>query len=339
MRIDETKVKFSIIVPMYNVEKYIQECIDSVLKQTNKNFELILIDDASTDGSLEIAKQNQEKDNRIIVLTKDHGGLPQTRNYGLKIARGDYIILLDGDDYFSLDHLKKVNIIVDKYDCDMTIANNHINFVENSISKQVLFPFREDLNSMNIDEKIRYIFDKHHRLPASAVLTIYKKSFLQENSITYEEKYICSEDLDFFLHSISKVRSICFFEHEFYYYRQDNGGAMTKNMTEEMMLSRMGIYKKWYDYFYDKIGERKCYNDICKLLSRDFKRNMNMFSLFKSKSKNDLRVYMYDNQYIWIKHKNLLNNFFTQYYFFIPLNKQLMKGIEILRILYQRIRN
>lgn len=314
-------MKFSIIVPMYNVKEYIAECIDSVLNQTCKDFELILVDDESTDETLKIVREYQKKDDRIILITKEHGGLPQTRNYGLSIAKGEYIILLDGDDYFSLDHLEKAKDIVEKYKCDMSIGNNHIYFTKSTQSKMVLFPYRNALNKMSLEDKISFIFDKNNFLPACAVLTIYKREFLVKNDIRYSEQYTCSEDLDIFLNSISKVKSICFFEHEFYYYRQDNSNAMTKNMTAGMLQSRLEIYKKWYDYFHSSVNEKPYITDICNILRTGFICNIDFIYSYTSSDKNKLKRFIHDNDYLWIYHKSRINNFYMQYYFVRPVKK------------------
>ena len=88
----------SIIVPVYNVEKYLARCIDSILAQTFTDFELILVDDGSTDNSGEICDEYAGKDPRIIVIHKENGGVSSARNHGLDIARGEYITFVDSDD-------------------------------------------------------------------------------------------------------------------------------------------------------------------------------------------------------------------------------------------------
>lgn len=330
-------MKFTIIVPMYNVKEYIAECIESVLKQTFRDFELILIDDESTDGTLELAKKYEKIDGRIVLLTKKHGGLPQTRNYGLRVAKGEYIMLLDGDDYFALDHLEKTSIIVEKYNCDMSIGNNHVYFTELDQSKIVLFPYRDDLNKMDLNAQIKFVFDKQNLLPACAVLTVYKREFLEKNNIRYGERYSCSEDLDIFMHSISQVRSICFFDHEFYYYRQDNCNAMTKNMTAGMLKSRLEIHKKWYDYFNSKVNELPYAKDICDILRNSFITNIDFIRFYHSSDKNCLKKFIRDNDYIWIYGRNTINNYYLQYYFLRPVSQKKNHYMALLSALKRKL--
>ena len=96
----------SIIVPVYNVEQYIQRCINSVLSQTYTNFELLLIDDGSTDLSREICEKNVIQDERIHLFVKQNGGLSDARNYGLAQAKGRYIVFLDSDEYIGTEFLE-----------------------------------------------------------------------------------------------------------------------------------------------------------------------------------------------------------------------------------------
>lgn len=99
-------MKISVIVPIYNVEKYLVKCIDSLVNQTYHDLEIILVNDGSTDSSEDIIKQYAEKDNRILALNKNNGGLSDARNYGLKYATGDYCLFIDSDDYLALNALE-----------------------------------------------------------------------------------------------------------------------------------------------------------------------------------------------------------------------------------------
>ena len=98
----------SILIPVYNVENYLDKCLDSVISQTMNNIEIICVNDGSTDHSGEILEKYQKKDKRIIVVNKENGGLPSARNAGLEIARGKYIGFVDADDYINSDMYEKM---------------------------------------------------------------------------------------------------------------------------------------------------------------------------------------------------------------------------------------
>ena len=101
--------KFSVIVPVYNVENYLEECVESILKQSYQDFELILVNDGSTDKSGLLCDKLAASDNKIIVIHKKNGGLSDARNVGISKAKGDYIIFVDSDDFIELDSLEKFN--------------------------------------------------------------------------------------------------------------------------------------------------------------------------------------------------------------------------------------
>lgn len=98
----------SVVVPIYNVEKYIKECIESIINQTYKNLQIILVDDGSEDNSSKICDEYSKKDNRINVIHKSNGGLSDARNYGIDIAKGEYITFIDSDDFVSSTYIEKL---------------------------------------------------------------------------------------------------------------------------------------------------------------------------------------------------------------------------------------
>lgn len=270
------------------------------MAQTYPKWELILADDESNDDSLSVAQKYARMDSRINVITKKHGGLPQTRNYALRQATGNYIALLDGDDYFAKDHLEKCNEIL-RDACDMLIINNHINFTCKEKNKVILFPFHSDINEKSKKEKMELIFSSENRLPASAVLTVYRKGFLKEHCFEYHEQYRCSEDLDFFLQNIMYAKTILFSDHEFYYYRQDNASAMTKNMTGAMLYDRLCIYEKWFWAYKGNVIDGFDGNLAADMLKRDMCESVSLFPKIdlKDGTRTKLRKYIYETKNIW----------------------------------------
>lgn len=117
----QQEIKFSILVPVYNVEKYLVECVESVLQQTYQNFELILVDDGSTDSSGTICDEYAQKDSRIKVFHKPNGGLFHTRRYSEQFATGDYVVFLDSDDYIRKDTLEVLLKYITEYGSDCII--------------------------------------------------------------------------------------------------------------------------------------------------------------------------------------------------------------------------
>lgn len=119
---NECKELISVIVPIFNVEKYLKKCIDSIINQTYKNLEIILVDDGSTDNSPNICDEYIKKDSRVKVVHKENGGLSSARNVGLDLAKGELIAFVDSDDYIELEMYEKLKSNMDKYDSDIAIC-------------------------------------------------------------------------------------------------------------------------------------------------------------------------------------------------------------------------
>ena len=109
----------SIVVPIYNVDKYLEECIESLKNQTYKNVEIILINDGSTDNSEQICRKEERQDNRIVFINKNNGGSASAKNVGLEIAKGDYISFVDSDDFIELDMIEYMVNTIKKYNADI----------------------------------------------------------------------------------------------------------------------------------------------------------------------------------------------------------------------------
>ena len=140
----------SIIIPIYNVEQYLDRCIKSVINQTYKNIEIILVDDGSTDKCPEICDQYAQKDNRIVVIHKENGGLSSARNAGMKVLKGEYMLFADSDDWIKENTVEELLQIAIEHDVDFVrftpvTANHpqkkmeHLLILEQKISWKMVF--------------------------------------------------------------------------------------------------------------------------------------------------------------------------------------------------------
>lgn len=181
--------KISIIVPVYNVEKYLKRCVDSILNQTFKDFELILVDDGSTDTSGEICDEYSGIDNRVVVVHKKNGGLSNARNNGIDMASGEYLGFIDSDDYIEKDMYEVLYNDITKNNADIAICGMYDVYGgvpienKNTIDKCVL----DNITAfkLTLESKI---------LSVSAVNKLYKKSLFKElrypEGKTYEDAYL-----------------------------------------------------------------------------------------------------------------------------------------------------
>ena len=132
-------IKVSVIMPVFNVEKYLRQCLDSLLNQSLTEFEIICVDDGSTDSSLEILHEYQQKDHRVKVLTQQNKFAGVARNNGLKVAQGEYVFFLDSDDFFEKDMFMEVYNQGKKTDADIVIFDGNINISQTIVKGRTVF--------------------------------------------------------------------------------------------------------------------------------------------------------------------------------------------------------
>ena len=205
----------TIIVPCYNIAPHIAQCIDSILAQTYSSFELLLLDDGSIDGTFDICKQYAGQDNRVQVYTHGNKGVSYTRNRGIDLAQGDYIMFIDGDDYVKPDILEHfvLQSIKDSWPmCGMFLVDGpHIEERENY----------EELLSRNPQKRIEnsnlFTIITHHNF-STPCCRLYDKNILIENKIRFFENISYQEDLIFNLEYCQHITSILLLDYYGYYY-------------------------------------------------------------------------------------------------------------------------
>lgn len=132
------KTLVSIVVPIYNVEDYLTKCVDSVINQTYKNLQIILVDDGSKDSSSSICDEYLKKDSRIEVIHKENGGLSDARNVGMKYVKGDYTFFLDSDDWIDEKIIEKLLTLIIEYDADIAVSNYYYTYEDrNDIANKI----------------------------------------------------------------------------------------------------------------------------------------------------------------------------------------------------------
>lgn len=238
---------FSIIVPVYNVEKYLKECIESVLHQSFDDFELILVDDGAADGSPDICDYYAEQDNRVKAFHKKNGGASSARNLGMNNANGKYIIFLDGDDYWNdsdaLNQLyKKASeknydaVLFGCTDWDMETdikhiskSNYDIHFLENSSKNDML----------------HYLLSQK-MLPGGPCIFCAKKSIIDKNNIRFIEG-VSGEDYDYVLEFFISCEKISAIDNPFYIYRKGRSDSVTASSFIKIISGITYTIDKWFE--------------------------------------------------------------------------------------------
>lgn len=247
--------KLSVIVPIYNVEEYLENCIESILNQTFKDFELILVNDGSTDNSLYICYEYMSKDNRIKVIDKDNGGVSSARNRGIKIAKGEYIAFVDPDDDIESNMYEELMNRITKYNVDIVISSfKYVDLIKNNTIYQKIWSKTEKvIDKDEIKNEIFYdllSFKEGYGI-YNPVNKIYRKDILLKNNIIFDEKRHHGEDARLNLIALTKVNSIYFIDSPLYNYYIRKRESLTRIIREDL-----------YDYILDN---KNFHEHLCRL--------------------------------------------------------------------------
>lgn len=246
-----SKINLSIIIPVYNVQEYLRQCLDSVIKQGLSNIEIILVNDGSTDNSGNICDDYAKKYSYIKVVHQKNKGLSGARNTGIRNSTGKYLMFIDSDDFInSKVDLKKIVMNLKK---DIT-QYKWVYYYENS-NKYTKFKDMEIYSDEDIDELLlKKVFDG--TFSVSACDKIIKKSLIVDNDIYFKEG-IYSEDMDWTFRLYEKISSYDILNEDVYIYRQARKGSITNKIKNKNVVDLFGIIKYWYNYDYksDKLKE------------------------------------------------------------------------------------
>lgn len=243
------KIKVSVIIPVYNVEEYIEECLDSVVNQTLKEIEIIIVNDGTQDNSMKKIERFLS-DKRIIVLNKENGGVSSARNIGMKIAKGEYISFIDPDDFIELTMIEELYKEVEDSDI---IFSNFISFDNVSKTKKIEKKYIKKTRNGSMIWSNRGLEFK------SATSKLYKRSFLEKNHILFIEKMI-NEDFPFNFTAFIISNNVKYIKKFHYYYRQNRDGSITTSPNREKEIES---YKKIVIYL-EKFMSRIENNDFKK---------------------------------------------------------------------------
>lgn len=296
----------SIIVPVYNSRYYLEDCVNSLINQTYKNIEIILVNDGSTDGSDFCCNQLAQKDNRIKVVHKENGGICSARNAGLQIATGNYIMFCDNDDDYVHDAVEKALGCIENMDVDFLKFCVDYRTVdeENKVILQQIQGY-SNTEKCSTNEELR---DNYIKIRESKALTyiwngIYKMSLITKNKIQFDDHYkYGGEDFDFNYRCLIFSENIGFLDETLYvHYKRENHSTAAKynrNQIEAVYLN-YAIERKAVE----KIFFRKCRDLEIYIMAKYF---VGLISIFLN-SKCDENNHFILEEYHQFYKKNELN--------------------------------
>lgn len=250
----------SVIVPIYNVEKYLKKCVDSIINQTLTNIEIILVDDGSTDNCGQIIDEYANKDKRVVVIHKENGGQSSARNMGLDVARGKYIGFVDSDDWIDSEMYENLYNFIEKSCSDICVCGRQSYSQDGNLEykleiKEELIDFNKIKLSSYVSNKLLY---KH---TVSTCNKLYKKNIIDNNKIRFEDVgYVGSEDTLFnynVLFHINKIKCI----NKIYYNQLSRSGSTARTYKYGYMNRTANLIKCMYEYSV-KTGKEDIYNSI-----------------------------------------------------------------------------
>ena len=255
----------SIIVPIYNVEKYLRKCIDSIIGQTYKDIQIILVNDGSPDGCPQICDEYAEKDSRIIVIHQVNSGVSVARNAGLKVATGEYIGFVDADDFVALDMYENMVKVLERDDTDLVICG--YDYVDEH--GNVLRAYQEK-DSEIISQK--ECFKRYFDMPPSIRLVIWNKLFKRElfNDISFPQDIKGAEDAQVLREYVKIIRSAVILHTPYCKNCERMGSATRGGLKADAIIPALDIYmetRKHVNILYPDIQNhaQAYYMDACLL--------------------------------------------------------------------------
>lgn len=290
------KIKVSIIIPVYNLELYIGECLNSVVNQTLKHIEIIIINDGSTDSSFKILEKYKSIYNNIIIVNQENKGQSIARNIGMKLAKGEYIYFLDGDDiintclseeFYEISKNNNLDILTFDgevfYENDDLKQNNNFNYERASLIR--------NYEVMSGEEYYQNIINnKAYR--SSPCLQFFKTEFLRRNNIYFLENIIHEDELYTTIATIMAQR-ILYSPKKYFYRRVRKNSTMTIKKGEKNIIGYLNVAEELYKFYKKKENSMK--NDTKKLL-------LNSISNFYSNA-NYILINEDESNKKWLKRK------------------------------------
>ncbi|MEI3611398.1 glycosyltransferase [Pseudogracilibacillus sp. SO30301A] len=261
--------KVSIIVPIYNAENYLSNCLESLVNQTYKNIEIILINDGSIDSSLSICQQFSNVDKRITLLSIDNSGVSTARNLGIKQATGDYITFVDSDDWIELNTIEFTIEKAVETNADIIVWSYFKNYANQERALSLIpggnqtFTAKKEI--LYLKSIYQFYGQKKFGDTVSAGTTwckLYKSNLIKENNIKFKKELTRSQDVIFCLEAFSKANLIKYYDEHLYHYRINNSSTCSGTRYIEDTLTPFNSLLNEMEKFSKQFTEKEKFDDV-----------------------------------------------------------------------------
>ena len=320
------KVKVSVVLPIYNAEPYLRECLDSVVNQTLKDIEIICVNDGSTDNSLNIIKEYAQKDIRVKYIDKPNAGYGQTMNCGIDLASGEYIGIVEPDDFIKLEMYETLYNKAKEFDLDIVKGNLSTFSTVNKKEYKELYYLRQQSKYNIVGTPLE--LQKYMICTFNTCSAVYKKSFLLKNKITYNETPGAAfQDTSFWFKTHCCAKKMMFINDSFYFYRQDNPNQSIHNTKiGDYLIYEYASIANWIkqnhkesfapNYFYRKLNGFIWY--ASKLNSSNA---LEFYKKVRDEFNNDIKNNLFNIELLNDNEKKLITNIMNEDYSALPANK------------------
>lgn len=265
-------IKVSVIVPVYNVEAYLPKCLDTLVKQTLQDMEIIVVNDGTKDNSQAVIDSFVSKYPNVTGLTKENGGLSDARNYGMQFAKGEYIGFVDSDDYVEYDMYKILYHKAKEKDYDIVECNLHHVYENGSIDTEIAEQLTDPKEMLMLGRSV--VWNK-----------IYRRKWLEDSGVVFPKGYIY-EDVEFFSKLVPHIRSYAYVEEACIYYVQRGNSINNKQTMKTLQIidvlehiSRyyqdIQVYEEYreaLEFLYARILLCSSFSRICRIPDRKQRR-------------------------------------------------------------------
>ncbi len=261
---NQVKCKFSVVIPVYNVVNYLEECVKSVQQQSVDDYEIILVDDGSKDGCHELCDKIASSDNRVRVFHKNNGGLSDARNYGIERAKGEYVVFIDSDDYIKQGLLSEYsNLIMGNNMPDVILENGQYIYSESGIDKVIKYRGGDSFGCMSGEQALLVLLNGPSLHAAFG--KCFKRKFWVDNGFCFR-KGITSEDLDLIYKVIYKADKVVMTSEPYYVYRINREGSIMNKYQEKNIRDLFSIFEHWESFLIENNCDKSISDGIRRLL-------------------------------------------------------------------------